>query len=216
MDLMRSSHVVSSRRLTGAIASLPTVALLVAAAPAFASDAVAPTAQGEAPSGPATSPGSESTVSGGLAATVVGEVGSFEGGVGFKVQAGWSPLPALRIIAAAEKAFPIGEILCDCAEWPCCQGANAPYTWLGMGLEGHATPRRLIDVYASGEVGTVVRNAWRFAAKGQVGFDVRVRIVAIGLFGGVLVASSDSLFNEHKNYTFTAGLRALVVLPIRR
>jgi hypothetical protein len=121
----------------------------------------------------------------------------------------------LRIIAAAEKAFPIGEILCDCAEWPCCQGANAPYTWLGLGLEGHATPRRLIDVYAGGEVGTVVRNAWRFAAKGQVGFDVRARIMAIGLFGGVLVASSDSLFNEHKNYTFTAGLRALVVLPLR-
>jgi hypothetical protein len=67
-------------------------------------------------------------------------------------------------------------------------GANAPYTWLGMGLEGHATPRRRVDVYVAAEVGTVARNAWRLAANGLVGCDVRAAVMAFGFFGGVLVA----------------------------
>jgi hypothetical protein len=156
-------------------------------------------------------------VSGGLAATLVGPLGPFVGGIGVKLEVGWSPLPALRVIAAAEKVAAIGGIDFECGDGPgpCCVGANAPYAWLGMGLEGHATPRRRVDVYLAAEVGTVARNAWRLAAKGLVGLDVRAGIMAFGFFGGVLVAARDSLFDEQENYTVTAGLRALVVLPMR-
>jgi hypothetical protein len=52
------------------------------------------------------------------------------------------------------------------------------------------------------------------AAKGLVGLDVRAGIMAFGFFGGVLVAARDSLFDEQENYTVTAGLRALVFLPM--
>ena len=213
---MNSLQVVRSRRPAKAITGLATIAALVVAVPALAQDGAAPPSSSQAGSTPpATSPGSESTVSGGLAATFVGPLGPFAGGVGVKVEVGWSPLPALRITASAEKVAAIGGIGCDCAKGPCCVGANAPYAWLGMGLEGHATPRRRVDVYLAAEVGTVARNAWRLAAKGLVGLDVRAGIMAFGLFGGVLVAARDSLFNVNENYPVTLGPRALVVLPMR-
>lgn len=189
---------MNSRRAHGSVVLFPLLGFLLAAASAHAADAGSP----------------ESAISAGLATAVVGPLGPFEGGLAVEAQAGWSPLPGLRMTGAIERAvFIPGKIFCDCAEFPCCVGANAPYTWLGVGLEGHATPRRLIDVYSGAEVGAVVRNAWRAAAKVKVGFDVRIKIVAVGLFGGVMIAASDSLFNENANHTFTAGVRAMVVLP---
>jgi hypothetical protein len=195
IELMCCSSVARSRQPMKSLAYLAALVVSLTGALARADDA---------------------SVSVGMAATAVGPLGPFEGGGAIMVQGGWSPLPELRVTAAVEKAvFVPSKIMCDCAEVPCCQGANASYTWLGLGLEGHATPRSRVDLYAGAELGTVVRNAWRFAAKGQIGFDVRMKPVAVGLFGGVMFAASDSLFNANENRTFTAGLRVLVVLPVR-
>lgn len=189
---------MNSPRARKSVVLLPVVGVLLAGTSAHAADAG----------------GSESAISAGLATAVVGPLGPFEGGLAVQAQAGWSPLPALRITGAVERAvFIPSKVLCECAVFPCCVGANSPYTWLGGGLEGHATPRRLIDVYADAEVGAVVRNAWRVAVKAKIGFDVRIKTVAVGLFGGVIIAASDNLFNHNDRYTFTAGLRAMLVLP---
>jgi hypothetical protein len=213
---MSSLQVVRSRRPAKVVRALATIAALVVAVPALAQDGAAPPSSSQAGSTPpATSPGSESTVSGGLAATFKGPLGSSQGGIGIKVELGWSPLPALRIVASAEKVAAIGGVGCDCAKGPCCVGANPPYAWLGVGIEKHATPRRRVDAYVAAEVGTVARNAWRFAAKVLAGLDVRAGMMAFGFFGGALVAARDSLFNVNENYTVTLGLRALVVLPMR-
>ena len=196
---------------------LVTIISMVTAVPAFADGATAPSPPAPAVSEPpAIAADSKPTVGVGLAGTVVGPLGSFQSGATIMARVAWSPTPALRITAAVERLVArMGEVLCDCAVWPCCVGANAPYTWLGLGVEGHATPRSRVDFYAGAELGTVLRNAWRFAAKGEVGLDLRLAMLAVGPFAGLMAASPDSQFNENANYTFTFGVRAMVVTGLR-
>jgi hypothetical protein len=132
-------------------------------------------------------------------------------------QVGWSPAPAVWATATVERSVArVTQIMCDCAEVPCCEGANAWLTWFGAGIEGHFTPRRLSDVYGGAELGMVVRNAWRPAARAHIGVDLRLGPVALGPFAGVLLAADDSLFNYNSRFTFTGGLRLIVVVPVTK
>jgi len=194
--------------------SLVTGLLLVVATEAAPSFAHAHDVAVTSPESSSSAPSLQHAVRAGLAGTIVGSLGSFEGGTGVLGQVGWSPLPSLWATATVERAFALGGVACDCAEALCCQGANAPFTWLGIGGEAHATPRRLVDLYAGAEFGMVVRNAWRWAARAQIGFDVRLGPVAFGPFAGVLTAAHDSLFNSNESYTFTGGLRLMAVIPL--
>jgi len=145
--------------------------------------------------------------------TGVAPLGSFLGGAAFMGHVGWSPIASLRITASAERV--IGQwATADCVSSGTlsCPDANPSYTWLGLGLEGHATPRRRLDLYAGAEIGAVSRNAWRLAVRSVVGFDLRIRTLAFGPFAGVIAASPDSVWNTNRNYAVTGGLRLLVIV----
>jgi hypothetical protein len=204
-------HPAGSRPTANPIKLLMAIVSLVTAPRTFADDGAVPAASPPtAP--PAMSARSEHTVSAGVAVTGVAPLGSFQGGAAFMGRVGWSPLAALRLTGAAEKVFgQWATATCVSSGELSCEGVNPSYTWLGLGVEGHATPRRVADLYAGVEVGAVSRNAWRFAAKGGVGFDVRIDMLAFGPFAGLMAASPDSVWNQYRNYAFTAGLRVLVV-----
>lgn len=211
------SRSVRFRPAANEIKLLVTIISLVTAAPVFADGATTPSPPAPAVSEPpAIAADFRPTVGVGLAGTIVGSLGSFQSGAAIMARVAWGPTPSLRVTAAVERLVArMGEVLCDCAVLRCCVGANAPYTWLGLGVEGHATPRSRVDVYAGAELGTVLRNAWRFAAKGEIGLDLRLAMFAVGPFAGLMTASPDSLFNENANYAFTFGLRAMVVAGVR-
>jgi len=203
-----------SRPTANPINLLAAVVSLVIAPRALADDGAGPTASPPT-TPPSLSARAASAVSVGVAVAGVAPLGSFLGGATFMGRIGWSPVPALRITAAAERVFgKLATAACECADTLCCTAADPSYTWLGLGIEGHATPRRVVDVYAGAQIGTVKRNAWRFAGRGEAGFDVRIDSLAFGPFAGLIAASPDSAWNQYYNYAFTAGLRVLVVAEL--
>jgi hypothetical protein len=158
-------------------------------------------------------PSRKPVVIAGVAGTVVGSLGSYEGGAAIMALVGWNTLSWLRLALTAERSVLSVESMYSCPTRGCDAGANPSYSRLAIAVEGHESAGRIVDIHAGVDIGGLLRNAWRLAVRGEVGVDLRLGSVAIGPFAGAVFAERDSVFNVHGNYALTGGARVIIEMP---